>query len=151
MKNQSQKIFDMMKKEKHRYIKTLVKGEDDGHCRGIKKRLDPTIKINLKQEQDKYERNQAERLEKVQQDKKQRDKENLIRSRHRIQEKMNFLNQHTTTLTKKEREGGPNAFIQSFQKNALKSNLKQKNLAVLFNASPMPTTRFPSTNIRPPS
>jgi hypothetical protein len=56
MKNTSQKIFDMMKKEKHRYIKTLVRGEDDGHCKGIKKRLDPTIKINLKQEQDKYER-----------------------------------------------------------------------------------------------
>ena len=46
----------MMKKEKHRYIKTLVRGEDEGHCKGIKKRLDPTIKINLKQEQDKYER-----------------------------------------------------------------------------------------------
>ena len=56
MKNTSQKIFDMMKKEKHRYIKTLVRGEDEGHCKGIKKRLDPTIKINLKQEQDKYER-----------------------------------------------------------------------------------------------
>lgn len=54
-----------MKTEKRKYIKTLVKGETDGHCKGIKKRLDPTIKIQLKQDQDKYERKQQERLEKV--------------------------------------------------------------------------------------
>jgi hypothetical protein len=43
-----------MKREKINYIKTLVKGEDEGHCKGIKKRLDPATKYRLKQEMDKY-------------------------------------------------------------------------------------------------
>ena len=29
-----------MKDEKMRYLKTLLKGESDGHCKGISKRLD---------------------------------------------------------------------------------------------------------------
>ena len=48
MKENSQKIFDLMKQEKVTYIKTLVKGEDEGHCKGIKKRLDPAIKYKIK-------------------------------------------------------------------------------------------------------
>ncbi len=30
----------MIKEEKNKYIKTLVSGEESGHCRGIKQRLD---------------------------------------------------------------------------------------------------------------
>ena len=47
MKENSNKIFEMMKIEKTQYLKTLVAGENDGHCKGIKKRLDPTIKYKL--------------------------------------------------------------------------------------------------------
>lgn len=41
----AQKIFDMMKSEKKRYIETLRITEKKGHCTGIEKRLDPTIRI----------------------------------------------------------------------------------------------------------
>jgi hypothetical protein len=37
-----------MKKEKKDYFRTLTKGEDDGHCKGIRKRLDPTIRYRIK-------------------------------------------------------------------------------------------------------
>ena len=40
LRDHSQKIFDLMKKERRQYIKTLVKGEAEGHCKGIAKRLD---------------------------------------------------------------------------------------------------------------
>ena len=42
-----------MKKEKQDYLNTLMKGEDDGHCKGIKKRLDPTMRYKIKQQIDK--------------------------------------------------------------------------------------------------
>jgi len=29
-------IFKLIKEEKNKYIKTLVSGEENGHCRGIK-------------------------------------------------------------------------------------------------------------------
>ena len=48
MKSEAMKIFDIMKKEKKEYLKTLIKGEDDGHCKGIKQRLDPTIRYRIK-------------------------------------------------------------------------------------------------------
>ena len=47
MKENSYQIFDMMKTEKGKYIKTLIDGEENGHCKGIKQRLDPTIKYRL--------------------------------------------------------------------------------------------------------
>lgn len=37
-----------MKEEKRNHIRTLTKGEDDGHCKGIRKRLDPTIRYRIK-------------------------------------------------------------------------------------------------------
>jgi hypothetical protein len=37
-----------MKKEKKEYLNTLIKGEDEGHCKGIKKRLDPTMRYKIK-------------------------------------------------------------------------------------------------------
>ena len=48
LKQEAQKIFELMKKEKKEYIRTLTKGEDDGHCKGIRKRLDPTIRYRIK-------------------------------------------------------------------------------------------------------
>ena len=42
-----------MKKEKKEYLNTLMKGEDEGHCKGIKKRLDPTMRYKIKQQIDK--------------------------------------------------------------------------------------------------
>jgi hypothetical protein len=44
MKETSNKIFDQMKKTKHGFLKTLLNGESEGHCRGISKRIDPRIK-----------------------------------------------------------------------------------------------------------
>jgi len=38
-----------MKDEKRKYLKTLIKGETEGHCKGISKRLDQTTKIRMKQ------------------------------------------------------------------------------------------------------
>ena len=52
-----------MKEEKVRYLKTLLKGETDGHCKGISKRLDQTTKIRMKQEIEK--RRQAWEAKKV--------------------------------------------------------------------------------------
>ena len=54
MVDNSNKIFEMMKKEKGTYLKTLLSGEDQGHCTGIKKRIDPTIKYKLVQQMTKY-------------------------------------------------------------------------------------------------
>lgn len=41
-KNQKEalKIFEQMKKQRSYYMKTLLKGEEDGHCTGIKLRID---------------------------------------------------------------------------------------------------------------
>jgi len=47
MKGNSNKIFEKMRTEKKRYLGTLLSGEDNGHCKGIKKRVDPTIKYKL--------------------------------------------------------------------------------------------------------
>jgi hypothetical protein len=41
------RIFQMMKGSKNKYIETLLKGENDGHCKGIKRRMDPTVKYRL--------------------------------------------------------------------------------------------------------
>jgi len=81
MKESSNKIFDLMKREKISYIKTLVKGEDLGHCKGIKKRLDPTTKYRLKQQMEKYKQVQEERMEAIRTMKLKRDKEKLEEKR----------------------------------------------------------------------
>ena len=44
MKDTSAKIFAMMRKEKHSFLKTLLQGENDGHCKGITRRVDPRLK-----------------------------------------------------------------------------------------------------------
>jgi hypothetical protein len=49
MKNNSHHIFDNMKTVKNMYIKTLLSGEEEGHCAGIKARMDPTMKYRLQQ------------------------------------------------------------------------------------------------------
>lgn len=54
MREEAARIFELMRKEKVHYIQTLVKIEDKGHCKGIKKRLDPTTKYRLKQQMEKY-------------------------------------------------------------------------------------------------
>ena len=36
MKESTNHIFDKMKKTKHSFLKTLLDGENDGHCKGIK-------------------------------------------------------------------------------------------------------------------
>ena len=38
-----------MKGSQNIFMKTLFKGEENGHCKGIKKRLDPTTKYRLQQ------------------------------------------------------------------------------------------------------
>ena len=77
VKEKSQRIFDLMKKEKVAYIQTLVKGEDEGHCKGIKKRIDPTTKYRLKQQMEKYQQIQEERMEQIKAMKDQKDAEKL--------------------------------------------------------------------------
>jgi hypothetical protein len=37
----------MMKKEKQLYVKTLIEGEESGHCKGIKKRMDPALRYRM--------------------------------------------------------------------------------------------------------
>jgi hypothetical protein len=49
MKVNRNSIFDKMKKVKGIYIKNLLVGEENGHCKGIKQRMDPTIKYRLQQ------------------------------------------------------------------------------------------------------
>ena len=41
MKQSAGKLFTVIKKSKSYYISTLLQGEEDGHCRGIKQRMDP--------------------------------------------------------------------------------------------------------------
>ena len=41
MKQSAGKLFTVIKKTKQHYVSTLLRGEDDGHCRGIKQRMDP--------------------------------------------------------------------------------------------------------------
>lgn len=47
MKQNSNNIFENMKAVKNLYIKTLLQGEELGHCQGIKARMDPTMKYRL--------------------------------------------------------------------------------------------------------
>jgi len=47
MKQDVTRVFGMIKKTRHQYIKTLLEGEEQGHCRGIKKRMDPSTKYHL--------------------------------------------------------------------------------------------------------
>lgn len=44
MKEDVTKIFDMMSKTKNYFTKTLLEGEEQGHCKGIKDRMDPNLK-----------------------------------------------------------------------------------------------------------
>lgn len=53
LRGHSQKIFDLMKYEKKKYLKTLIKGESEGHCKGISKRFDETAKIRMINEVEK--------------------------------------------------------------------------------------------------
>ena len=41
MKQSAGKLFTVIKKTKHHYVSTLLQGEEDGHCKGIKQRMDP--------------------------------------------------------------------------------------------------------------
>ena len=54
MKKNASKIFGQMKDSYGNYMNTLVKGEDSGHFKGIKKRMDPTTKYRLQQQMQKY-------------------------------------------------------------------------------------------------
>ena len=47
MKKNASKIFSNMNKSKGFYIKTLLEGEDEGHCYGIRQRMDPQRYITL--------------------------------------------------------------------------------------------------------
>lgn len=63
MVDNSHKIFDMMKKEKSAYMQTLLKGEDDGHCFGIKQRSDPQQKYRMVQQMAKQLSQQKELIQ----------------------------------------------------------------------------------------
>lgn len=65
MKKNASKIFGMMKGTKSHYFRTLLDGEDKGHCHGIKKRMDPTTKYRLKQQMHKYQQIQEERIDEI--------------------------------------------------------------------------------------
>ena len=117
MKENSQKIFDMMKKEKIQYIRTLVKGEDNGHCRGIKQRIDPTTKYKIKQQMEKYKQIQEERMEAIRTMKVKRDKEKLEEKRSRIQERLKELGE--VSVVGKDRV----SFLNPFGSGELRSNL----------------------------
>lgn len=94
LKEQSQKIFDIMKDEKRKYLKTLLKGESEGHCRGISKRLDQTTKIRMKQEIEK--RRQAWEAKKVivKAMQAQREEQRQEARKKRIQQKLAALDAH---------------------------------------------------------
>lgn len=47
MKTNSDKLINQMHQEKKTYLQTLLLGEKDGHCKGIKKRIDPTIRYKI--------------------------------------------------------------------------------------------------------
>ena len=70
---QNKKIFDWMKNEKQNYLKTLIKGEYEGHCRGISKRLDQTNNIRMRQEIEKRKAAEELKRELVKEMKAQRD------------------------------------------------------------------------------
>lgn len=63
-----------MKESHAAYIGTLLQGEEDGHCRGIKKRMDPTTRYRLQQQQQKYKLIQQERIGRIKVAKEERDK-----------------------------------------------------------------------------
>ena len=44
MKNTANRLFDEFKDNKQKYMDTLLTGEEKGFCKGIKARLDPTMK-----------------------------------------------------------------------------------------------------------
>jgi len=77
MKDGVSKIFNMMKKTKNSYIKTLLEGEDLGHCKGIRKRMDPTTKYRLQQQMQKYKQIQEDRVEEIKALKKIKDQQKL--------------------------------------------------------------------------
>ena len=43
-----------MQLEKSHYIQTLLKAEDQGLCKGIKRRMDPSVRYKLQQQLAKY-------------------------------------------------------------------------------------------------
>ena len=65
MKDDVSKIFTLMKKTKSSFIKTLLEGEDQGHCKGIRKRMDPTTRYRLQQQMQKYKQIQEDRIEEI--------------------------------------------------------------------------------------
>lgn len=48
MKMNSEKIFQQMRTDKEKYINTLLNGEKQGLCKGIKKRQDPSLRYQLR-------------------------------------------------------------------------------------------------------
>ena len=84
MKQNATKIFNKMKGTKSHYFRTLLDGEDKGHCHGIKKRMDPTTKYRLKQQMHKYQQIQEERIEEIRQLKKEKEMLKLQQKRNRV-------------------------------------------------------------------
>lgn len=74
MKENRSRIFSQMKGVYNTFIGTLLQGEEDGHCKGIKKRMDPTTKYRLQQQMQKYNLIQQERVEKIKILKKEKEK-----------------------------------------------------------------------------
>lgn len=47
MKDTKERLFARMKDCHSDFVQTLLKGEENGHCSGIKKRMDPTTRYRL--------------------------------------------------------------------------------------------------------
>ena len=73
MKSKKNDIFRQLKECQKEFVNTLLTGEDKGHCKGIKKRMDTTIKYKVLQEQKQRQQILELRIENIKQAKKEAD------------------------------------------------------------------------------
>ena len=80
-----------MKAVKNLYIKTLLQGEEQGHCTGIKARMDPTMKYRLQQRMAKQKLIKEEQLENIRKQKELNDQRRKIKQQERLKKRLEFL------------------------------------------------------------
>jgi hypothetical protein len=84
MRDSKERLFKIINNEKKNYINTLLEGEDNGHCKGIKKRLDPTVKFRILQQVARQKQACEEFTDTISLRKKARDEKKLRDKRERV-------------------------------------------------------------------
>lgn len=127
MKSNTGKIFQLMKGSRTGYIKTLLDGEDQGHCKGIKRRMDPTTKYRIQQQISKQQQICEERLEEIRAVKKEKDEQKLKEKKERVQQRIKELDRmrlHPGLATIRDTSEGDTGSVYSLEQAKKKVNFE---------------------------